>query len=113
MTKNRRWEIIIIIAIVLAIILPQIVGTTYVSDSTAAVGDDGYISTDKTFEDFEGEGTKIGILTGTYWADAVMERYPQAEVLYYNSFADEYSALDSGAIDAAVGYVSSKGELKE
>ncbi len=113
MTKNRRWEIIIIIAIVLAIILPQIVGTTYVSDSNAPVGDDGYISTDKTFEDFAEPGCKIGILTGTYWADAVMERYPQAEVLYYNSFADEYSALDSGAIDAAVGYVSSKGELKE
>ena len=42
----------------------------------------------------------IGVLSGTNIPELVAQRLPDAEILYYNSTADEVNALKNGKIDA-------------
>ena len=44
----------------------------------------------------------IGIVTGTTFTDILLSRLPDAQPVYYNSFADCIEALSSGKIDAFV-----------
>ena len=111
--KTNTAEALLAAAIVLALLLFQVVGTTTVTDDSLALDENGYPMTDKTFDDFLEPGTRFGILTGTDWAQDVTKRYPEAEVLSYNSFADIYEALDAGKIDVAVGFTSARDELKQ
>ena len=42
----------------------------------------------------------VGVVTGTIYPHAVLERYPDAELQYYNSDADMVNALISNKVDA-------------
>ena len=42
----------------------------------------------------------------------VEARYPEGEILDFNTQADIYSAIDSGKVDAGIGFVSQIDELK-
>lgn len=111
--NRNAVEALLVAAIVLVLLLFQVVGTTTVTDDSAALDEEGYPVTDKTFDDFLEPGTRFGILTGTDWAMDVEKRYPEARIDAYNSFADIYEALDAGKIDVAVCFDSAKPELKE
>ena len=45
-------------------------------------------------------GKKIGVLTGTNIGEIINETLPESEVLYFNTMADEISALKSGKVAA-------------
>ena len=105
-----EWLLVGVIAVVL--LMTQLIGTTTVSDEGDRVDENGYPVTDKTFEDFSAPGTKFGVLTGTDWSFDLMARYPQGEVLAFDSFADIYNALDTGMVDVAVGFLTAREELK-
>ena len=105
-----EWLLVGVIAVVL--LMTQLIGTTTVSDEGDRVDENGYPVTDKTFEDFSAPGTKFGVLTGTDWSFDLMARYPQGEVLAFDSFADIFNALDTGMVDVAVGFLTAREELK-
>ncbi|MBO4799517.1 MAG: ABC transporter permease subunit [Lachnospiraceae bacterium] len=104
--KVRTWEIIIIAAIILAVILPQVLGTATVTDVGSTVDERGIPVADKTFEDYEGEGTRFALIDSTDWHSDIMKRYPKAEISYYGSFVDEFNAVESGAVDVALGFTT-------
>lgn len=82
MKHNRNaMEALLAAAIVLVLLLVQVVGTTTVTDESAALDEEGYPVTDKTFDDFLEPGTRFGILTGTDWAMDVEKRYPEARIV--------------------------------
>jgi His/Glu/Gln/Arg/opine family amino acid ABC transporter permease subunit len=106
-------EALLAAAIVLALLLSQLVGTTTVTDEAVALDENGYPMTDKTFDDFLEPGTRFGVLTGSDWTDDLYERYPDAEISFYNTFADIYEALDAGKVDVALGFLTARDELKQ
>ena len=111
--SDSGLEWIMLCALLIVLILFQTVGTTTVSDPTAHVDENGYPVTDKTFEDFHGPGTRFAVLTGSDWGAEVEARYPEAEVLSFNTQADIYSAVDSGRAHVGVGFLTDREELKQ
>ena len=61
---------------------------------------------DKTFEDYEGESTRFALINSTDWHSDILKRYPKAEISYYGSFVDEFNAVESGAVDVALGFTN-------
>jgi len=81
--KITHLEILFAFIIVIAIILVNLIGTTTISDDSVNVNEDGFPTTDKTFDDFKAPGTRFGIMTGTDWGMEVAKRYPEAEIFQY------------------------------
>lgn len=111
--KITHLEILFALIIVIAIILMNLIGTTTISDDSVNVNEDGFPTTDKTFEDFKAPGTRFGIMTGTDWGMEVAKRYPEAEIFQYATAADIYTALDTGKVDVAMGFIDQRPDLKE
>ena len=101
---DTRYEIILAAAIICLIMLTQLVGTTEVEDETKGVNADGCPVTSKTLEDLEAPGTTFGTLTMPEWENGIRERFPKGEIRYYNSMANMYEGVESGEVDAAVGF---------
>jgi hypothetical protein len=111
--KITHLEILFALIIVIAIILMNLIGTTTISDDSVNVNEDGFPTTDKTFEDFKAPGTRLGIMAGTDWGMEVAKRYPEAEIFQYATAADIYTALDTGKVDVAMGFIDQRPDLKE
>lgn len=105
-------DVIFITALILAVLLPNIIGTTTITDDSANVTEEGYAVTEKTFDDFSAKGTKIAIMTGTDWGQEVIKRYPESEIVQLNNAADIYMAVDTGKADTGLGFIESRDELK-
>lgn len=112
-SKDAKYEWIILAGIIVLLIITQLVGKTTIGDQTANVDSEGYPLTDKTFDDFNVPGTRFAVLTGTEHAFDIEAKYPDAEILYFDSQADIYSAVAGGKADAGVGYIEQRQELKE
>ena len=99
-------------AIVIVLLLFNLVGTTEIRDATVNVDEDGYPLTDKTFDDFAAPGTRFAVITGSDWGNELMARYKDAVVLSFDTQADVYNAIDSGKVDAGIGYMTQRDGLK-
>ena len=53
-----------------------------------------------SLEDLKAPGTKIGAITGSNFPDHILRSLPEADIRYYETVADQLSALKSGKIDA-------------
>lgn len=115
MKKNNKvsYELIIAIVIVIAVLLPQLFGYNNIIDESKGVNEEGYPSTSLTLEDMEKEGTRFGTLTVMEWENALNERFPNGELMHYNSMANMYVALSSNEIDAAIGFLNERAALAE
>ena len=102
--SNAFYEIILAIIIIAMLLLPQLIGTTAVVDERAGVNEDGCPVTTTTLKDLEAPGTKFGTLTVQEWEEQIGKRYPEGELLHYNSMSNLYAALEAGEIDAALGF---------
>lgn len=111
--SNVRYEIIIAAAIICLLMLTQLVGTTEVIDETKGVNEDGCPVTSKTLEDLEAPGTTFGTLTMPEWENGIRERFPEGELRHYNSMANMYEGVESGEVDAAVGFIDERITLAE
>lgn len=107
------YEGLIAILIVALLLIPQLIGTTTVADETQGVNADGYPVTATTLADLEAPGTRFGIPTIKEWETEILKRYPQATIQHYNNLAGCYTALDSGEIDATMGFLDERGSLAE
>lgn len=67
---------------------------------TAAVRDDGTADQSLTFEDLQ--NAPIAVLMGSLFPEIVKENIPDAELLYFNSVADELNAVKTEKADATV-----------
>ncbi len=65
--KITHLEILFALIIVIAIILVNLIGTTTISDDSVNVNEEGFPTTEKTFDDFNAPGTKFAIITGIDW----------------------------------------------
>ena len=66
------YEILLALVIVALILLPQLVGTTTVTDDSAGVDEKGCPVTSMTLENLEAPGTRFGTMTVLEW-----EKYNQ------------------------------------
>ena len=71
------------------------------SDQTAA---------ELTFEQLHGPGRKIGVIAGTGDDQSVAAEFPDAEIVYFNTYPTGYAAVSGSKIDAFV-YVKVQMEL--
>ena len=108
-----KYEILLAVIIVVLILLPQLIGTTTITDESAGLDENGYPTTEKTLADLEAPGTKFGTTTIHEWMDALQKRFPEGEVLNYPHMANVYSALDAGEIDAAMGFPDERKAIAE
>ena len=99
-----KYELLLAVIIIALILLPQLIGTTTITDESAGLNEDGCPTTAKTLADMEAPGTRFGSPTIHEWIDALQDRFPKGEVLNYPSLANTYSALEAGEIDAAIGF---------
>ena len=107
--KNTAfYEVLLLLLILAAILLPQLIGTTMVTDDTAGVDENGLPIATKTFTDLEAPGTKFGTLTVREWELEIRKRFPEGEVQQFNTSANMYAALDAGMIDAAFGFIDER-----
>ena len=111
--SNAGYELILAVLIICLIMLTQLVGTTTVIDETRGVNEDGCPVTSKTLEDLEAPGTTFGTLTVPEWENGIRERFPEGELRYYNSMANMYEGVESGEVDAAVGFTDERITLSE
>ena len=112
--KNSAiYEIILLLLILAGILLPQLIGTTMVTDEAAGVDENGLPMTTKTFADLESPSTKFGTLTVREWELEIRKRFPDGEVQQYNTSANMYAALDAGIIDAAFGFIDERQTIAE
>ena len=98
------YEILLAVIICAMLLLQQLIGTTTVTDESAGVDENGCPVTSKTLENLEAPGTKFGSLTIQEWQMEIEKRFPEGEILNYNSMANLYAALDVGEIDAGFGF---------
>ncbi|MBR6200329.1 MAG: ABC transporter permease subunit [Spirochaetales bacterium] len=61
-----------------------------------------YTVTGKTLNDLRQSGVKIGMGNGTNFVNVCKQEFPQAEILYVNSYADMALQIKQGKIDAAL-----------
>lgn len=94
--------------ILAGILLPQLIGTTMVTDDSAGVDENGLPIATKTFTDLEAPGTKFGTLTIQEWETEIRKRFPEGEVQHFANTANLYAALDAGIIDAAFGFIDER-----
>jgi hypothetical protein len=111
--RHAYYELLIAIVIVAIVLIPQVVGTTTVSDPTKGLNEDGCPTTTKTLTDLEVAGTRFGTLTKKEWEDEILRRFPQGEIRHYNSFSNCYTGLESGEIDASMGFIDEQKALAE
>ncbi len=111
--SSTFYEFILAALILAAIILPQLIGTIMVPDESAGVDEEGLPITSTTFADLEAPGTKFGVLTIHDWEMEIRKRFPEGEIMHFNSMADLYTALDSGIIDAAFGFIDQRQNMVE
>jgi His/Glu/Gln/Arg/opine family amino acid ABC transporter permease subunit len=111
--RHAYYELLIAIVIVAIVLIPQVVGTTTVSDPTKGLNEDGCPTTTKTLTDLEVAGTRFGTLTKKEWEDEILKRFPQGEIRHYNSFSNCYTGLESGEIDASMGFIDEQKALAE
>ena len=52
--------------------------------------------TSKTLNDFEAPGTKFATLSMPEWVGGLKERFPEGEIVYYNSMANMYEGIIAG-----------------
>ncbi|MBR3224586.1 MAG: ABC transporter permease subunit [Atopobiaceae bacterium] len=107
------YEILIAVVIVVLILIPQMVGTTTVADPSKGLTEDGYPATTKTLKDLEAAGTRFGTITNKEWEAEIQKRFPQGEIRHYNSFSDSYTSLESGEVDAAMGFIDEQKSVAE
>ncbi|MBE6039648.1 MAG: ATP-binding cassette domain-containing protein [Clostridiales bacterium] len=110
---NAKYELILAVVIICLLMLTQLVGTTTVIDETKEVNEDGCPVTSKTLEDLEAPGTTFGTLTVPEWENGIKERFPEGELRHYNSMANMYEGVESGEVDAAVGFSDERITLSE
>ena len=106
--NSAIYEIILLLLILAGILLPQLIGTTMVTDDSAGVGENGLPIATKTFTDLEAPGTKFGTLTIQEWETEIRKRFPEGEVQHFANTANLYAALDAGIIDAAFGFIDER-----
>ena len=111
--SNAKYELILAAVIICLIMLTQLVGTTAVIDETKGVNEDGCPVTSKTLEDLEAPGTTFGTLTVPEWENGIRERFPEGEIRHYNTMANMYEGVESGEVDAAVGFTDERITLSE
>ena len=107
-----RYEILLAVIIAAVLILPQLIGTTTVTDEKANVDENGWPVTTITLGDLEKPGTRFGTLGMPEWETAIRKRFPEGEILQYNHIADMYAALEAGEVEATVGFLSERQALK-
>ena len=111
--SNAGYELVLAAVIIILIMLTQLVGTTTVIDETKGVNEDGCPVTSRTLNDLEAPGTTFGTLTVPEWENGLKERFPEGELRYYNSMANMYEGVESGEVDAAVGFSDERITLSE
>ena len=111
--NNTGYELILAAAIITLIMLTQLVGTTTVVDESKGVNAAGCPVTSKTLEDLEAPGTTFGTLTVPEWENGIRQRFPEGEIRYYNSMANMYEGVESGEVDAVVGFTDERPTLAE
>ncbi|HAG70180.1 MAG TPA: hypothetical protein DCL38_09460 [Lachnospiraceae bacterium] len=107
------YEFLLAVIIVALILLPQLIGTKAVTDESAGLDENGYPTTEKTLAELEAPGTRFGSPTIHEWMDALQSRFPEGKVLNYPNMANLYAALDSGEIDAAMGFLDERKTIAE
>ena len=112
-TEIYKIEILIILAAILILFIPQLVGSVSVNSGEITLSEEGYPTTDMTNEDVLKDGVKVGVLSGTDWAEEFRHKYPTAELSMLPSFADIFTAVDSGKIDAGACFMSAREECAE
>ena len=103
MNKKKLYEALIILLIAVMLIIPKLIGggsTEYEKD------ENGETIPSLTQEDLNRPGLRIAVLTGSELYTAALEVYPNATPVQYDTFADEFYALDTGKADAALGHES-------
>lgn len=98
------YELLLAVILIALFFIFQLVGTTTVTDEKAYDKENGWPVTTKTLSDLNAPGTKIGSLIVQEYQDGLQKRYPNGVVLTYNSLSDIVTALDSGVIDAGLGF---------
>ena len=107
------YEVILAVLIVACIAAPQLVGTTTVPDPSQGHDENGCPTATTTFEDLQAPGTRFGTITVKEWQEAIQRRFPEAEVRHYSSLSNTYIGLESGEVDAAMGFIDEQRTMAE
>jgi polar amino acid transport system substrate-binding protein len=106
MTKSvRRAEWVLIIIMILAILLPQLLGSGDSEDGSDRQGDIASV------QDLNGK--RACTVTGSNFAVILAEQFPDTEIHYVNDWADECIQVDQGRADFLLWEESSLPELYE
>ena len=101
MRRMRVYEILLAVAIVLAVLIPSVLGA---KTSGYVEGDDGKLVPTRELTDLQKPDATIAILTGSELVDTMHDFFPEATSLEYDAFADVFNAVDAGKADAALGF---------
>lgn len=101
MQRKTLYEIIIAAAIAALLLLTGFIES---GDGPRSAGDDGAPVPCMGFTEINRAGARITVLTGSELYTAAVERFPLATPVQYDTFADIFYALDSGKVDAALGF---------
>ena len=101
MQRKTLYEIIIAAAIAALLLLTGFIES---GDGPRSAGDDGAPVPCMGFTEINRAGARIAVLTGSELYTAAVERFPLATPVQYDTFADLFYALDSGKVDAALGF---------
>lgn len=66
-----------------------------------------------SLSDLQNPGTRIAVLAASELYSVAKEKFPAAEILQYDTFADVFNAVDRGKADAALGYPNLANDMKE
>ncbi len=105
------YEILLAVIIIAVILLPQLIGTTTVTDESVNVDENGCPVTSVTLADLEAPGTRFGTLTIHEWETELLKRFPDGEIRHYNNMSNLYAGLEAGEIDAALGFADERPAL--
>ena len=107
------YEFFIAVLIVAVILIPRLIGTSFVSDRSQGLDSAGYPANSVTLEDLNAPGTRFACMTVREWEDAISNRFPEGLVLQLNSLADGYAALEAGKADAALSFSDERQSLAQ
>ena len=105
------YEILLAVIIIAILLLPQLIGTTTVTDESANVDENGCPVTSENLADLEAPGKIFGTLTFHEWEMELQKRFPTGEIRHYNNMSNMYAGLESGEIDAAIGFADERPAL--
>lgn len=91
----------IVLLIAAALLVPQLTGNR---TNTYETGEDGEPLPGVSLSELNQGGTRIAVLTGSELLTAAQEVFPEATPVQYDTFADIFYAVDSGKVDAALGF---------